>query len=218
MVRQMYKQYSVKDTVRIPSEYFDRDLNDVLKEVVARNYEGIIDKDMGLIVSVFNIKPSGDGMIYPGDPAIHHNIEFDALTFIPQVNEIINGEVTELVEFGAFVRIGPMDGLVHVSQITDDFIFFDKKNQMFNSKKSSIVLKKGDEVFAKVSTVSIKTNVKDSKIALTMRPEGLGKLEWAKAKLLRPAGKFGGSRNKKSKSTAAASSGEKKKPQKAKKQ
>jgi hypothetical protein len=50
-----------------------------------------------------------------------------------------------------------------------------------------------------------------------MRPEGLGKLEWAKAKLLRPAGKFGGSRNKKSKSTAAASSGEKKKPQKAKK-
>ena len=201
----MYKQYSIKDTIRIPSEYFDKDLNEVLKELVARNYEGTIDKDMGLIVSIFNIKPIGDGMIYPGDPAIYHNIEFDAITFIPQINEIINGEVTELVEFGAFVRIGPMDGLVHVSQITDDFIFFDKKNQMFNSKKSNIVLKKGDEVFAKVSTVSIKTNIKDSKIALTMRPEGLGKLDWAKVKKNKFEKKFGGSKNRKTKSSQSIS-------------
>lgn len=180
----MYKEYLVRDTIRIQSEYFDRNLKDVLKELLENKYEGMIDKDMGLIVSVFNIKAVGDGLIYPGDPATHHNVEFDALTFIPQLNEIVNGEITELIEFGAFVRIGPMDGLIHVSQITDDFVFFDKKNQMFNSKKSNIILKKGDDVFAKISTISIKTSVKDSKIALTMRPEGLGKAEWAKMKIL----------------------------------
>ncbi|MCL4383079.1 MAG: DNA-directed RNA polymerase [Candidatus Marsarchaeota archaeon] len=188
----MYKKYLVRDTIRVPSEYFDRDLDEVLKELLEKNYEGIIDRDMGLIVSVFNIKIIGDGLIYPGDPATHHDVEFEALTFIPQVNEVVSGEVTELIEFGAFVRIGPMDGLVHVSQITDDFVFFDKKNQMFNSKKSNIILKKGDEIFARISTVSIKTTLKDSKIALTMRPEGLGKLEWTKTKqLINRHSKFG---------------------------
>ncbi len=179
----MYKEYLVRDTIRIQSEYFDRNLKEVLKELLENKYEGMIDKDMGLIVSVFNIKAVGDGLIYPGDPATHHDVEFNALTFIPQLNEIVSGEITELIEFGAFVRIGPMDGLIHVSQITDDFVFFDKKNQMFTSKRSNIVLKKGDDVFAKISTISIKTSVKDSKIALTMRPEGLGKAEWTKMKI-----------------------------------
>ncbi len=44
------------------------------------------------------------------------------LTYMPFVEEVVAGEVTELAEFGAFVRIGPIDGLVHVSQITNDFL------------------------------------------------------------------------------------------------
>ena len=87
--------------------------------------------------------------------------------------------MTEIAEFGAFVRIGPIDGLVHVSQITNDFLSFDRKAQAFISKRSGRTLKKGDVVFAKISTISMKNSVKDSKIALTMKPEGLGKPEWA---------------------------------------
>jgi DNA-directed RNA polymerase subunit E' len=119
-----------------------------------------------------------DGILYPGDPATHHDVEFDALTYMPNVEEIVNGEVTEIAEFGAFVRIGPIDGLVHVSQITNDFLSFDRKAQAFVSRKSGRMLKKGDAVYAKISTISMKNSVKDSKIALTMKPEGLGKFEW----------------------------------------
>ena len=35
-------------------------------------------------------------------------------------------------------------------------------------------------MLAKVSTISLKNNIKDTKIALTMRPDGLGKPEWMK--------------------------------------
>ena len=66
----------------------------------------------------------------------------------------------------------------HVSQITNDFLSFDRKVPAFVSKKSGRSLKKGDVVLAKISTVSMKNTVKDSKIALTMKPEGLGKQEW----------------------------------------
>ena len=174
----MYYIYSVKDRFKLPPESLEEDIESVAARVVRRKYEGMVDKEAGVIVAVFNIRNVSDGILYPGDPATHHDVEFDALTFMPNVEEIVNGEVTEIAEFGAFVRIGPIDGLVHVSQITNDFLSFDRKAQAFVSKRSGRTLKKGDAVFAKVSTISMKNSVKDSKIALTMKPEGLGKPEW----------------------------------------
>ena len=71
-----------------------------------------------------------------------------------------------------------MEGLVHVSQMANDFLSYDKKTQQFTSRQKGLNIKKGDQVFAKISTVSMKGGVKGSKIALTMKPEGLGKPEW----------------------------------------
>lgn len=174
----MYYVHTLQDTFKMAPEFFDRDIEDVATMVLKRKYEGAIDKKLGVVVSVFNIRNIGDGAILPGDPATHHQVEFDMLTYMPYVDEVVAGEVTELAEFGAFVRIGPIEGLVHVSQITNDFLTFDKKVPAFVSKRSGRSLKKGDSVLAKISTVSMKNTVKDSKIALTMKPEGLGKAEW----------------------------------------
>lgn len=193
----LYKVYTIKDTFKLPPEHFADNLENVAVQVLSGKYEGLIDKDMGVLVAVFNVRDISDGAIFPGDPATHHEAKFDVLTFMPVVEEVVAGEVSELVEFGAFVRIGPMEGLVHVSQIASDFISFDKKIPAFVSKKTGKNLKKGDAVYAKISTVSMKKTVKDSKIALTMKPEGLGKLEWISAggkKERREGEKRGGSR------------------------
>ena len=181
----MYGIYSVRDTFTIAPENFDKNIEEVAAEVLRRKYEGKIDKDIGVIVSVFNIRSISDGMIFPGDPSTHHDAEFDALAYMPKVEEIICGEVTELVEFGVFVRMGPIEGLVHVSQIANEFFSFDKKVQTFVSKQSGKSIKKGDIVYSKISTVSMKGTVKDSKIALTMKPEGLGRPEWAETDAIR---------------------------------
>jgi len=95
--------------------------------------------------------------------------------FSPQINEVMDGKVSEIVEFGAFVRLGPIDGLVHVSQVANDFMTFDKKQGALVGRDSKRVLRKDDKVRAKIATVSLKDNIPNSKIALTMRPEGLGK-------------------------------------------
>ncbi|MGC8586140.1 MAG: DNA-directed RNA polymerase [Candidatus Micrarchaeia archaeon] len=175
----MYYIYSVKDNFRLLPEYFNQDINDAATLILQKKYEGTIDKDMGIILSIQNVRNISDGHILPGDPSTHHDVEFDVLAYMPYVDEVVAGEVTEIAEFGAFVRIGPMDGLVHVSQILNDFLSFDRKAQTFVSKKSGRYLKKGDIVYAKISTISMKSTIKDSKIALTMKPEGLGKQEWA---------------------------------------
>ncbi|MCL5679830.1 MAG: DNA-directed RNA polymerase [Candidatus Marsarchaeota archaeon] len=179
----MYYNYSIKDTFKMAPEYFDSDIEEVAVEVLRNKYEGTIDKDLGVIIAVYDVRDISDGIIFPGDPATHHEVTFDILTYMPKVDEVVVGEVTELIDFGAFVRIGPMEGLVHVSQITDEFISLDKKIPAFVSKRSGKSLKKGDVVYAKISTVSMKNSVKDSKIALTMKADGLGKPEWANASM-----------------------------------
>jgi DNA-directed RNA polymerase subunit E' len=76
-----------------------------------------------------------------------------------------------------------MDGLIHVSQVTDDFVGHDRKKGSLYGKETKRSLKEGDKVRARVVTVSIKRGVAGAtggggKIGLTMRQPGLGKLEW----------------------------------------
>ncbi len=177
----MYYINTIEDTISIPPKYFGQDLEKTSLEVLRAKYERTLDKDLGIILAVFNVRDISDGNIMPGDPSTHHNLRFDALSFNLGIDEIVVGEVSELADFGCFVRLGPIDGLVHLSQITSDFITYDKKATAFVSKNSGKSLKKGDTVYAKVSSISIKANIKDAKIALTMRPDGLGKPEWLNA-------------------------------------
>jgi len=178
----MFRVYTFEDTVRIDPAYFKLELEEAAAMVLRDRYERRVDPDIGIILSIHNPKEISEGKVIPGDGAAYHKLKFDALTYLPEVNEVVEGEVSEVVEFGAFVRIGPHDGLVHLSQITSDFITFDKKLQSFVGKESKKTLKKGDVVTAKISVVSMKQNLADTKIGLTMRPEGLGREEWLKAK------------------------------------
>jgi DNA-directed RNA polymerase subunit E' len=182
----LYRTYTINDTFKLPPEHFGENLEEVAASVLQRKYEGMIDKEMGVIVSVYDVRDVSDGVVYPGDPSTHHNARFDVLSYLPVVDEVIVGEVSELAEFGVFVRIGPMEGLVHVSQMANDFLSFDRKVPSFVSRKSGKTIKKGDTVFAKISTVSMKKTVKDSKVALTMKPDGLGKPEWITQGLRKP--------------------------------
>jgi len=175
----LYKLVTLRDTVRIPPDRFGEDRSQVVEKLLREDYEGVLDKDLGLIICVTRVNSVGPGVITPGDGATYHDTEFEVLTYRPELQEIALGQVVEIVDFGAFVRLGPLDGLVHVSQITDDFIIHDKKNARFIGKESNRVLREGDEVRARIVAISIKGGPTISgKIALTMRQPGLGKLEW----------------------------------------
>jgi len=183
----MYYITTVRDTVRVDPKYFSKDLKEAVVEIVREKYERRVDKNFGIVLCVWNAREIGEGKVIPGDGASYHEATFDLLSYKPELNEVFEGEVSEIVEFGAFVRMGPVDGLVHLSQITNDFLSFDKKIPAFVGKQSKKIIKKGDDVLAKISTVSMKNSIPETKIGLTMRPEGLGKLEWAKEEM--PAGK-----------------------------
>jgi len=174
----MYRVYTVLDTVRIPPDHFSMELNEGVKRILREKYERKIYPNAGIVLAISNVKDIGEGKVILGDGAAYHDVTFDALAYSPEIGEIFQGDVTNVVEFGCFIRMGPFEGLTHLSQITNDFLSYDKKTASLVAKKTKRTLKKGDEVFAKTTTVSMKNVISETKIGLTMRPLGLGRKEW----------------------------------------
>ncbi len=174
----MYKEITVKDSVRIPPKYFGDSLKESVKNVLRDKYEGTLDPDQGVVLSIDNCRDVEQGKIIPGDGSAYHDVVFDMLTFKPENHEVVRGIVNDITNFGAFVRFGPIDALAHVSQVTDDYMSYNEKNDSLSGKETNRTLKKEDEVTARVIAVSLKSNVKESKVNLTMKQPGLGKEEW----------------------------------------
>ena len=177
----MYYKIELRDSVRVPPHMFGLDPVKSMKEILDKEYVGRIDSDMGIIVAAIDVKDIGDSYIIPGDGGAYYDTTFTMLTYKPKLQEIVEGEFKEIAEFGAFISIGPIDGLVHVSQIMEDFVNYNEKEQQFNGKESKRNLKLGDKVRARVVTISKKSTLLDTKIGLTMRQPGLGTPEWLEA-------------------------------------
>ncbi len=133
---------------------------------------------MGYVIAVANVKVSPTGKIIPGDGATYHKVTFSLLAFYPNIQEVIEGEVVEIADFGAFVRIGPIDALLHVSQLMDDFISYDEKQGVLLGKETKRKLMSGDQVRVRITAVSLGRAGSSGKIGVTARQPFLGKLDW----------------------------------------
>ena len=175
----MYTITRVEDTIRILPEKFGEDLDEVIKDSVQKTFEGTVRKDQGIIVAAQNIIPVGDGIVIHGDGAMYQKVAFDALTYMPHLQEVVNGVVCEIVEFGAFCHIGPIDALIHMSQIMNDYVEVDSENEIITGKEKKKTLRVGDPIRARIVSVSLnELSARESKIGLTMRQPALGAYDW----------------------------------------
>ncbi len=172
----MYQIVTIEDVVRVPPAKFGLELNEALKASVAEKMEGKLDTQTGIVLSVIGIDEVGEGKIIPGDGAVHYQTKFKILSWMPHEQETAEGSVVDITEFGAFIRIGAIDGLVHISQVMDDYVSYDEKNSQLAGKESHRILKQGDSVRARIISVSFK---EQNKIGLTMRQPYLGALHWS---------------------------------------
>ncbi len=174
----MFKLITLQDTIRIPPETFGNPLEKVGREQVKQKYEGIVDEELGYVIAVTGIQVSPIGKIIPGDGATFHKVNFSLLTFYPLIQEVVEGDVVEIADFGAFVRIGPIDALLHVSQLMDDFISYDEKQGVLLGKETKRKLTSGDQIRVRITAVSLGRAGSSGKIGVTARQPFLGKLEW----------------------------------------
>ncbi len=172
----MFYRVKVKDFIRVPPSMFNLSTKESVLKNVKTSYEEFVSKEMGFVVGVLNVGEVKEGVIVPGDGAGYYETEFELLTFNPEMNELVFGKIRDITDFGGFMDIGSIEGMVHISQSMDDFVSF-SKDKVLQGKKSGRSVKPGDRCKARIIAVSYK-DINNPKIGLTMRQEGLGKLEW----------------------------------------
>lgn len=141
-----------------------------------RKYDGFISKELGIVIDVADVKEIGEGIIIPGDGASYYDTKFELLTYKPEMQEVVLGRIRDIADFGAFINLGPIEGMIHVSQTMDDFVSF-SKDKTLAGKETKRVLKVGDTCRARIIAVSFKDTM-NPKLGLTMRQPGLGRLDW----------------------------------------
>jgi len=172
----MYYKIELKDRVRVPPNLFNLDTKEAVIKSIKKKFDGFISKEFGVVIDIAEISEIGEGVIIPGDGSAYYEANFEVLTFKPELQEVILGKIRDIVDFGAFITLGPIDGMIHISQTMDDFVSFSKEKSL-SGKESKKSLKVNDVCRARIIAISFKDPL-NPKLGLTMRQQGLGRLDW----------------------------------------
>jgi len=124
----MFYLTEVQDYVRVEPKLFGLPTIEAVDKQLRETYKEYYDEELGKIVSVIDVLEVGEGIIIPGDGAAYYNSKFKLLAWKPELQELVFGEIVEITNFGAFINLGAIKGMIHVSQTMDDFVSFSKLN------------------------------------------------------------------------------------------
>jgi DNA-directed RNA polymerase subunit E' len=172
----MFYKLKLKDHIRVPPYLFGESVEDSIMKAVKKVFNNFVSQELGVVIDIIGIEKIYDGTIIPGDGASYYESEFELLVFKPEMQEVIPGKVRDVADFGVFMNMGPIDGMIHVSQTMDDYVSFSKDKTLLG-KESKKSLKVGDKCHARIIAVSFKESG-IPKIGLTMRQQGLGRTDW----------------------------------------
>ncbi len=171
----MFYITEVEDYIRVEPKLFGLPTLESVDKQLKDTYSDFYEKEIGKVISVIEVLEVGEGVLIPGDGAAYYRSKFRLLVWKPELQELVFGTVSEITTFGAFIDLGVMKGMIHISQTMDDYVSFSKSNTLVG-KASKRSLKQGDLCMARIVAISHKGG--ELKIGLTMRQPGLGKLEW----------------------------------------
>jgi DNA-directed RNA polymerase subunit E' len=176
------------DVVRIPPSLFGTTLKKAAVNILKEKYESMINAELGYIIMILDAKVDEMGKMIAGDGGTFHKVQFEALTFYPKLQEIVQGEIVDITDFGAFVRIGPTDALLHLSQVMDDYLKSDVKMGLILANQSGRTLKVGSTLRARITAVSLGKAAAMGKIGITCRQPFLGADEWIEEEIKKSDG------------------------------
>lgn len=174
----MFLIIDMNDVVRIPPNRLTSSLKNTAITILKEKYESMISPELGYVIMIIDASANAVGKLVAGDGSTYHKVQFKALTFYPKLQEVVEGEIVEITDFGAFVRVGPTDALLHLSQITDDYLKSDVKQGVIIANQSAKSLKIGSKIRARVTAISLGKGTGMGKIGITCRQPFLGSNEW----------------------------------------
>ena len=185
----MFHKVRLRDVSVVPPYKISDNLAEVILEDLRSRFIDTYIPGVGLVLEILNVKSQGIARIPPTSSSLHIEVEFDVLAYLPRVQEIVEGPITHVESFGVFVRVGPFDGMVHISQLADDY--FSYSDGMLTGRKTGITFRRNDLIRARVISVSKPQKIFPEKVGeiteeeerafmkiiLTCRQPGLGRIK-----------------------------------------
>ncbi|MEJ2268103.1 MAG: DNA-directed RNA polymerase [Nanoarchaeota archaeon] len=131
----MFYLTEVEDHVRVEPKLFGLPTAEAVEKQLHEMYEDYYDKELGKVVMVIKVLEVSEGILIPGDGAAYYKSRFKLLTWKPELQEIVYGTISEIATFGAFINMGVMRGMIHISQTMDDYVSFSKANSLLGKAR-----------------------------------------------------------------------------------
>ena len=138
----MFYIVEVQDYVRVEPRLFGLKTSDAVAKQLQEIYANYHDKEIGEVISIISILEVGDGIIIPGDGSAYYNSRFKLLVWKPELQELVYCTVEDITNFGAFINLGVMKGMIHISQTMDDYVSFSSSNTLLGKDSKRILKKK----------------------------------------------------------------------------
>ncbi|XP_046439644.1 DNA-directed RNA polymerase III subunit RPC8-like [Daphnia pulex] len=195
----------VKQTVRVPSEKFNRDIDQAISEELNLKFANKVVLDVGLCIALWDIIKRGESFILPGDGGHHTKVEFRYVVFRPFMEQILVGRIKNCDKESVQVSLGFFEDIFISSENLQKNSRFDETEHLWiweyqtEDGKHDLFMDTGEEIRFKVvaeyfidTTPSGPSNeapdssldpIKDNKrlsyrINASINESGLGLLSW----------------------------------------
>ncbi|WCJ22132.1 DNA-directed RNA polymerase III subunit RPC8 [Euphorbia peplus] len=101
----------LEHTLRVPPSLLSLPLQDAIKKELQHIFLDKVISNLGLCISVYDIRRIDGGFIFPGDGASTYTVEFRLVMFRPFVGEIIVAKLKESNKDGLRLSLGFFDDI-----------------------------------------------------------------------------------------------------------
>lgn len=150
-------------------KYFGADMQAHLSRKLYEDVEGMFDRRYGVIVNVKEVKHVGAGKIVPGKGFASFKVVYVALIYKLFVGEVADAVVTNVNRQLMTAEIGPIQVVIHSSNIPTDFTF-DADNKQYVSSQQVI----GTNSEIRVRILKYKIQEESITAVATMKEDYLG--------------------------------------------
>lgn len=175
----MFYVTRIEESVRIDPLKLNVPAERAVLQTLREKYSGSYDKELGYVVTVLRtVEVDEEGYLIPGDGGVKVRSVADLLCFLPYPGDVAMGVVEEVSESGAKVRVGPMTGMLHISQVFEgDYAVYDSARNAFVGKTSQKIIQVNDVLRVRITSISTRNEAKETRLMLTCRQPGLGRVQ-----------------------------------------
>lgn len=145
-------------------------------KVLKEKWEATVHPELGQIIMVLDdtkIESEVDGL----DGSAVFQVSVSLLSFLTKPDEIVEGILREVTEFGVVLQIGPIDALLHKAYLRGfleyDDIEFDLIRQVIRSTQSKRLCRAGARLRTRIMSVS-KKDAGGHRVFVTSKEPALG--------------------------------------------